>query len=199
MRLDDGARDRQPEAHPALLGTEERVEELAHVLRRDALAAVAHRDGDALACRRDRHHDRAPRVGQIGHRIHRVQHEVDEHLLDLRLVADDPIRRAAGPAFERDAPAPRFGTEERRHVARGDVNVEPGRVVVVGLGSATQQDPLRHHVAFGGDRADPKGPPPHACSGYGMGMGCDAGRCCSGAGCRVMRFTGSPTVVALAV
>ena len=44
-------------------------------------------------------------------------------------------------------------------------------IVVVGLGSATQQDPLRHHVAFGGDCNDPQGRPPHACSGYGMGMG----------------------------
>lgn len=81
----------------------------------------------------------------------------------------------------------------------GQVDIEPGRVVVVGLGSATQQDPLRHHVAFGGDRADPKGAPPHACSGYGMGMGVMLGVVAAVLDAGVMRFTGSPTVVALAV
>jgi len=81
----------------------------------------------------------------------------------------------------------------------GQVAVEPGRVVVVGLGSATQQDPLRHHVAFGGDRADPQGPPPHACSGYGMGMGVMLGVIAAVLDAGVMRFTGAPTVVALAV
>jgi Dyp-type peroxidase family len=81
----------------------------------------------------------------------------------------------------------------------GQVDVEPGRVVVVGLGSATQQDPLRHHVAFGGDRADPKGPPPHACSGYGMGMGVMLGVVAAVLDAGVMRFTGAPTVVALGV
>lgn len=81
----------------------------------------------------------------------------------------------------------------------GPVDVQPGRVLVVGLGSATQQDPLRHHVAFGGDRADPAGPPPHACSGYGMGMGVMLGVIAAVLDAGVMRFTGSPTVVALAV
>lgn len=81
----------------------------------------------------------------------------------------------------------------------GQVSVEPGRVVVVGLGSATQQDPLRHHVAFGGDRADPNGPPPHACSGYGMGIGVMLGVVAAVLDAGVMRFTGAPTVVALAV
>mgnify|MGYP001544595359 CR=1 FL=1 len=81
----------------------------------------------------------------------------------------------------------------------GAVDVEPGRVVVVGLGSATQQDPLRHHVAFGGDRADPNGPPPHACSGYGMGMGVMLGVIAAVLDAGVLRFTGAPTVVALGV
>lgn len=81
----------------------------------------------------------------------------------------------------------------------GAVDIEPGRVVVVGLGSATQQDPLRHHVAFGGDRADPNGPPPHACSGYGMGMGVMLGVIAAVLDAGVLRFTGAPTVVALGV
>lgn len=81
----------------------------------------------------------------------------------------------------------------------GQVEVEAGRVVVVGLGSATQQDPLRHHIAFGGDRADPKGAPPHACSGYGMGMGVMLGVVAAVLDAGVLRFTGPLTVVAMGV
>ncbi|MGM9481964.1 Dyp-type peroxidase [Roseateles sp. NT4] len=81
----------------------------------------------------------------------------------------------------------------------GQVDIAPGRVVVVGLGSATQQDPLRHHVAFGGDRADPKGPPPHACSGYGMGMGVMLGVIAAVLDAGVLRYTGAQTVVAMGV
>ncbi|WP_457388872.1 hypothetical protein [Roseateles sp. P5_E1] len=81
----------------------------------------------------------------------------------------------------------------------GQVDVEAGRVVVVGLGSATQQDPLRHHVAFGGDCADPQGRSPHACSGYGMGMGVMLGVIAAVLDAGVLRFTGAPTVVAMGV
>jgi len=80
----------------------------------------------------------------------------------------------------------------------GHVDVAAGQTLVVGLGSATQQDPLRHHTAFGGDRADPAGAPPHACSGYGMGMGVMLGVIAAVLDAGVMRTTGSPTVVALA-
>ncbi|MCE4555496.1 Dyp-type peroxidase [Pelomonas cellulosilytica] len=81
----------------------------------------------------------------------------------------------------------------------GQVDVKAGDTVVAALGSATQQDPLRHHVVFGGDRADPQGAPPHACPGYGMGMGVMLGVIAAVLDAGVMRFTGSPTVVALSV
>jgi Dyp-type peroxidase family len=81
----------------------------------------------------------------------------------------------------------------------GEVDVAAGRTLVVGLGSATQADPLRHHTAFGGDRADPAGAPPHACSGYGMGMGVMLGVIAAMLDAGVMRTMGSPTVVALAI
>ncbi|MDR7270598.1 Dyp-type peroxidase family [Pelomonas saccharophila] len=81
----------------------------------------------------------------------------------------------------------------------GPVDVEPGRVVVIGLGSATQQDPLRHHVAFGGDCNDPQGRPPHACSGYGMGMGVMLGVIAAVLDAGVLRYTGAQTMVAMGV
>ena len=81
----------------------------------------------------------------------------------------------------------------------GQVDVQVGDVIVAALGSATQQDPLRHHLIFGGDRADPTLPPLHACPGYGMGMGVMLGVIAAVLDAGVMRFTGSPTVVALGV
>jgi hypothetical protein len=81
----------------------------------------------------------------------------------------------------------------------GGVDVAAGRTLVLGIGSATQQDPLRHHLIFGGDRADPNGSPPHACPGYAMGMGVMLGVIAAVLDAGVMRFTGSPTVVALAI
>lgn len=81
----------------------------------------------------------------------------------------------------------------------GEVDVKTGETLVVALGSATQQDPLRHHVAFGGDRADPNGPPPHACPGYGMAMGVMLGVIAAVLDAGVLRPSGAPTVVALAV
>lgn len=81
----------------------------------------------------------------------------------------------------------------------GGVDIAAGRQLVVGLGSATQQDPLRHHIFFGGDRADPAGPPPHACPGYAMGMGVMLGVIAAVLDAGVMRFTGAPTVVAMGI
>lgn len=81
----------------------------------------------------------------------------------------------------------------------GQVDVKAGDILVVGLGSATQQDPLRHHLVFGGDRADPGGPPPHACPGYGMGMGVMLGVIAAVLDAGVIRPTGAPTVVTLGV
>lgn len=81
----------------------------------------------------------------------------------------------------------------------GNVDVKAGDTLVVALGSATQQDPLRHHLVFGGDRADPGGPPPHACPGYGMGMGVMLGVIAAVLDAGVMKPTASPTVVAMGV
>jgi Dyp-type peroxidase family len=81
----------------------------------------------------------------------------------------------------------------------GEVDVKAGDTLVVALGSATQQDPLRHHLVFGGDRADPNGPPPHACPGYGMGMGVMLGVIAAVLDAGVLKPTASPTMVALSV
>jgi len=81
----------------------------------------------------------------------------------------------------------------------GNVDVKAGDTLIVALGSATQQDLLRHHVVFGGDRADPQGAPPHACPGYGMGMGVMLGVIAAVMDAGVIRPTGAPTVLTMEV
>src|SRR5947209_5254275 len=44
IRLDQRARDREPESEPLLLRREERLEDLVHLMRRDAVSVIAHGD-----------------------------------------------------------------------------------------------------------------------------------------------------------
>ena len=130
-----------------------------------------------------------------------VWHEVAPDATGLRPFAEAVARlRPTLIATLNRRPTP-FQIWRRASVSHrlGNVDVTAGRTVVVGLGSATQQDPQRHHLAFGGDRADPQGAPSHACSGYGMGMGVMLGVIAAVLDAGVLRFTGAPTVVALAV
>ncbi|MFT7722277.1 MAG: Dyp-type peroxidase [Roseateles sp.] len=126
-------------------------------------------------------------------------HEAPADAAGLRPYAEAVARlRPALVATLNQHPTP-FQVWRKARVAHrlGRVDVAPGRVLVVGLGSATQQDPRRHHLAFGGDRADPEGPPPHACPGYGMGMGVMLGVIAAVLDAGVLRPTGAPTVLAM--
>lgn len=130
-----------------------------------------------------------------------VWHEVPESVTDAQRYTEAVARlRPALVATLNLRPTPfQIWRRVLSNHRLGEVDVTTSDTVIVGLGSATQQDPLRHHVAFGGDRADPQGAPPHACPGYGMGMGVMLGVVAAVLDAGVMRFTGSPTVVALGV
>ena len=130
-----------------------------------------------------------------------VWHEVSESVTDAQRYTEAVARlRPALVATLNLRPTPfQIWRRVLSNHRLGEVDVTTSDTVIVGLGSATQQDPLRHHVAFGGDRADPQGAPPHACPGYGMGMGVMLGVVAAVLDAGVMRFTGSPTVVALGV
>jgi cytochrome P450 len=74
----------------------------------------------------------------------------------------------------------------------GPIELQADDLLVVGLGSATQQNPGLHHLPFGGDRADPDGPPPHACPGYAMGMGVMLGVVAALLETSTLKATGNP-------
>jgi len=80
----------------------------------------------------------------------------------------------------------------------GLVDVTVGETLVVGIASATQQNPGDHYAVFGGDRHDPMSPAPlHACPGYAMAMGVMLGVAAAVLEAGTLRATGSPTVLAL--
>jgi len=80
----------------------------------------------------------------------------------------------------------------------GAVDITRGEQLIVGLVSASQQNPGDHHTMFGGNRQDPIAPAPlHACPGYGMAMGVMLGVAAALLEAGSLRATPSPTVLAL--
>ena len=92
MLLDDGVGDGQPEARALadLLRREERVEDLALGLLGHARPVVAdlERDGVALFVV-PRPDDQGAAAVRRHHRLFGVDHEVEQHLLDLVRVGED--------------------------------------------------------------------------------------------------------------
>ena len=92
MRLDDGARNRQADAHALPLGGDKWLEQLLGDFRRDAGAGVGHADP---------HHDRRqPAATEMArsrglrcfHRFHGVADQIEQHLLDLDFVGQHQRR-----------------------------------------------------------------------------------------------------------
>ncbi len=61
--------------------------------RRNPMTTILHGDSDVAVSAFHQHLDQAPVLRQIRHRIHRIEHEVDQHLLNLRLITRDVDRR----------------------------------------------------------------------------------------------------------
>src|SRR5439155_490045 len=112
---DRAPRDREPEARPARLGREERLEEVRQRVRRNAGAAVAHleRGGTVPVGDRDQERAWAGRLG--GHGVERVLEQIDQHLAELLAVGArrDAVRQLR---LERHAARLEAGAErlERR-------------------------------------------------------------------------------------
>jgi Dyp-type peroxidase family len=80
----------------------------------------------------------------------------------------------------------------------GQVEVTVGDTLVVGIASATQQNPGDHYPIFGGDRRDPVAPAPlHACPGYAMAMGVMLGITAALLEAGNLRPTASPLALSL--
>ncbi|MDC8785688.1 Dyp-type peroxidase [Roseateles koreensis] len=86
----------------------------------------------------------------------------------------------------------------RKPHSLGPLALDTGDTVIVGIGSATQQSPGEHYPMFGGDRHDPVKPAPlHACPGYAMAIGVMMGVIAGVLEAGTLRYTGSPTVLAV--
>ena len=96
MCLDDRTADSQPQAHAAVLGREEAVEQTRGVLRRDPRSTVLNRaaQGDGVL-RNCADGDVAPLAFGLRHCLHGVHGEVNDHLLQLRTIprpCADPLQ-----------------------------------------------------------------------------------------------------------
>src|SRR5216110_602024 len=84
VTLHDRTRDRESHAQPIGLGGKELLEEVIELLRRDSLAGITNRDDAARVTPRPGPNDEtAVERGRIGHRLERVHHEIEQHLLEL--------------------------------------------------------------------------------------------------------------------
>src|ERR1700690_1990371 len=80
MRLDDGARNRQADAHAVTLGRDERLKQLPGAVGRDSSTAVGHADPDQAAVRSGDGDDEVARLRRF-HRIHRIADQIEQDLL----------------------------------------------------------------------------------------------------------------------
>src|SRR5260370_9796825 len=86
--LDEGEPDSEPgmAARRAGVGLPKSLEEMGHLVRRDALAGVAHRDLNVRVY--------APKVqlhsAALRRELHRIDEEIPHHLLDAAAIPPDP-------------------------------------------------------------------------------------------------------------
>jgi hypothetical protein len=91
---DDGLRNRQAHAQPARLGAEKRFEDTLEVLLGNPGARIADCHLDAGGDSSDTHGNASLQLRAAAHRIHRVEEEIEQHLLQLDAVG--PHRRHRG-------------------------------------------------------------------------------------------------------
>ena len=83
--LDNGAADRQAQPHALSLGRGERAEDLIDHAGVDAGTRVRHGDADEAGFGAATGYDEMPQR-RIGHRLHGVANQIDQHLFDLDAV-----------------------------------------------------------------------------------------------------------------
>jgi len=154
---DDLLHQRQPQSRPALLGREERIEDLALIRVLDARPGVAHRQHHLLRLLVDADLEPSRRrwLSRADHRLARVAQKVDERLPQLSLVGVD--LRQAGGDVDRDrhavllqlaAPKPHHRGHELAQVLAVEPRSRQPREPQVGLGD------LGEAIDLTDDRAD---------------------------------------------
>src|SRR6478752_514421 len=90
MGLDDGAGNRQADAHTMALVGDEGLEQMRSYVRRNPRAGVSNADGEhAILVGGGRNRELAP-VRRL-HRLDRVPQQVEQNLLNLHLVGEDEV------------------------------------------------------------------------------------------------------------
>src|SRR5450830_580174 len=92
MRLYDGARNRQADAHSLTFSGDERLEKLLGNLGRDPRTAGGHADPDMTVAGRNDRDDEIARLRRF-HGIHRIADQIEQDLLDLYAVGEHQIDR----------------------------------------------------------------------------------------------------------
>src|SRR5690606_37879699 len=121
---DDQAHQREAEPHPVRLRRVERVVEPCEDLRREAAACVRYARLDGRCIGRTRADvDAASTVRRVEHRLHAVQNQVQEDLLQLDTIPADGGYRIEG-SFEPDAAADRLAPQELQRAPYDFVQIE---------------------------------------------------------------------------
>src|SRR5262245_34696892 len=107
VRFDDGAADRQAHTQTGRFGGEERVEDVVDERRRQARPGVAYRHLDLVVPDGDGANVELTAPLHLAHRIHRVAHEIEDHLLDLDAVGDQRREPRIGVYSNGDVVLPR--------------------------------------------------------------------------------------------
>src|SRR5260370_26361331 len=102
MSLDDRARNGKTHAYALILGREEGVEDMIELLLGNPRTGIRNRDyrrGSTILFSAS---DHRPAVGNIGHRIYAVHHQIDDDLLQLNRVSPDAQRFRRLSKIQRD-------------------------------------------------------------------------------------------------
>jgi hypothetical protein len=89
VALDDAGADGQPHPHPLRLGGIERVKNLLQPLGLNAAAGIGDLDDHFPVRVGGAEGDGAGAILHLGHRLNRIHHQIQQHLLDLHAIAGD--------------------------------------------------------------------------------------------------------------
>ena len=115
MGFDDAAADRQPDAHPGVLGGEERLKQIGERALRKTVPRIRHADFEHVVGGAGARNDKLA-IRALRHRLDRVAKQVDQDLLDLDAIRDDQVDRRIELEVQQDAEISRAHEAERARV-----------------------------------------------------------------------------------
>src|ERR1043165_5785859 len=103
MRGDDRAADCQAEAEAVFAKRHERFEHPLELTIRNAGTTIRHREFDKLAVHAGREPEVSPCCLGAVHRVARIQHEVEDDLLQLHTIAENRLNPGSKRTLDDDA------------------------------------------------------------------------------------------------